>query len=375
MDLLLIVRGLAALDVVLWHLIGYKATLPAVVNTPGRTAVWLFFGISGYVIAHGFIHHRYRMTLADLAKFFRNRFLRIYPLFFCLSILAWLTQWVATGASPIGLSDVPAQFLGLQFNQNYVLSGVFWTLGIELQFYVVAPLLVLPLLSTDPRRVWLPVVLYGSSVYGYWYAVHHFGWSIDGRNIISNLPHFVVGMIACRLVSMWRLPWSISLAMACALLGYTSWLYHRQDYEYWSVHGILLVDSVILFLVFAHAPLTRATRAGASRVYAVFAFLGTLSYGVYAWHAYFAVNVPWTIDHFFALTAISLCAAYLSYRYVERPALRLKRHPRQDAKHRDDGDATPPGAASGRSAPTSGEALTQTPFASSTLSASRRNSA
>lgn len=225
MDFLLIIRGLAALSVVLGHVVSNKADQPAGIELLGRIAVWTFFGISGYVIAHGFIHRRYRLTVADLTMFFRNRILRIYPLFLGLSILGCLTQWATTGVSPIGPSDVPAQLLGLQFNQSYVLSGVFWTLGIELQFYLLAPLLVLPLLSADPRRLWLPI-------------------------------------------------------------------------------------------------------------YLMFAFLGTISYGVYAWHGYFLMNVPWTRDQFFALTAMSLCAACLSYRYVEKPALRLKLYPRLDADAR-----------------------------------------
>lgn len=82
MDFLLITRGLLAISVVIWHFSGYQSKIYPLLNLPGRTAVWLFFGISGYVIAYGFIHKRYRLTLPDLKDFYINRLLRIYPLFF-----------------------------------------------------------------------------------------------------------------------------------------------------------------------------------------------------------------------------------------------------------------------------------------------------
>lgn len=80
MDLLLIVRGLAAISVVVWHAAGYHGELP-LINIPGRVAVWVFFGISGYVISLGFFKYRYKLTRSSLLFFYMNRALRIYPLF------------------------------------------------------------------------------------------------------------------------------------------------------------------------------------------------------------------------------------------------------------------------------------------------------
>jgi peptidoglycan/LPS O-acetylase OafA/YrhL len=54
MDLLLVIRGLAAISVLIWHAGGHQGGFPFI-NVPGRTAVWVFFGISGYVIAYGFL--------------------------------------------------------------------------------------------------------------------------------------------------------------------------------------------------------------------------------------------------------------------------------------------------------------------------------
>lgn len=328
MDLLLVTRGLMALAVVVWHAEGYQGDFPSLLNVPGRTAVWIFFGISGYVIAYGFIHRRYNLTGSDLRDFYLNRFLRIYPLFLALSILSWITEMVLTGNSPISLNDLPAQLFAVQFNHSYVLSGVFWTLGVELHFYLLAPLLVLPLLIKNTTQALLIAIsVYLVVIVGYGYAIKNFGWSYDGRNIVANLPHFLTGMIACRVVSTigpsairsW-----IAVATVCVVLGLSNSIYHNYPNAFWAGGGMLTVDVIIFLLVVAHASVD-FRKDSPPPGYFAFAFLGTLSYGVYAQHAYLITYVPWLSDKIILLILSSIALAYLSYRLIEVPALRLKR--------------------------------------------------
>ncbi len=326
MDLLLILRGLAAIAVVVWHSVGFQGEFPAVLNVPGRGAVWLFFGISGYVIAYGFVHQRYQLTPRGFGAFYTNRLLRIFPLFLFLSGVAWALEYTRTGVSPLHWIDVPAQLLAVQFDQNYRLNGVFWTLGIEIQFYLLAPLLVLPLLPRGHRWVAGAVVMYAASVVWVHVASRVLGWPIDSRNILGSLPHFLAGMIACRaVVGMTperRRGW-ICLIAGCGLLAFANRLYQRHYVEFLSTQGILVMDAAIALFVVAHAswePLPRKR----GRVLAAFALLGTLSYGVYAWHPLLMTNVPWTAERVIPLVALSIAAATLSYWLIERPALKLK---------------------------------------------------
>lgn len=317
-----------ALAVVVWHAEGYLGNFPSLLNVPGRTAVWIFFGISGYVIAYAFIHRRYDLSGSDLRDFYINRFLRIYPLFLVLSFLTWLTELVLTGNSPISLSDLPAQIFAVQFNHSYVLSGVFWTLGVELHFYLLAPLLVLPLLLKNTTQALLIAIgVYLAVIIGYGYAIKNFGWSYDGRNIVTNLPHFLTGMIACRVVSTIEpsavRAW-VAVAAACVLLGLSNWIYHKYPNVFWSGGGVLAVDIIIFLLVVAHASVD-VRRDRSLPGYLVFAFLGMLSYGIYAQHAYLIKFVPWLSDNLILLILSSLALAYLTYRLVEIPTLRLKR--------------------------------------------------
>lgn len=327
MDILLVIRGLAALAVVFWHTSGYQAEIPSIINMPGRTAVWLFFGISGYVISYGFIHRRYSLTTMGFKHFYINRFLRIYPLFIFLSFLSWLTLFLQTGNSPISLKDVPEQLLAFQFDQDYILNGVFWTLGIELHFYLLAPLLVMPLL-TDRFKVAIMygVILYSVVILWNIFAIAKLGWSIDGRNVIANLQHFIIGMVGCRIVAdkPHLLQRKLAFFMALILLAITNWLYHNFQIGYWTI-GVLAVDVIILLLIFFHASIEKLGLR-TSYIYFIFSYIGTLAYGVYAIHGYLLKSFPSIFDTPIILAVSSLCLAYITYRVIERPALRLKRH-------------------------------------------------
>lgn len=326
LDLLLIVRGLAAVAVIIWHAGGYQGGWP-LINVPGRTAVWLFFGISGYVIAHGFINGRYGFKAQDIRDFYCNRFLRIYPIFILLSIVAWVTEWATTGINPIGWSDVPSQFFSFQFNQNYKLSGVFWTLGIEMQFYLIAPLLLFFICG----RGWVGLIpAYAAMVYANKVAVAYDVWSLDGRNLLATLPHFMAGIIACRLALIIRVP-SRAIAMgliplALILLIWSNWWYHTHASKYWSSMGIVLVDGMIFLLAISHAELER-TGTRIVKWLDGLTFLGVISYGLYAWHAYLLKFVPAMAETAMLLLVCSVCAASLSYRLLEVQVLRFKRRP------------------------------------------------
>ena len=327
MDLLLIIRGLAAISVVVWHTVGYQGGLP-LINIPGRIAVWVFFGISGYVIAYGFLHRRYLFDSLGLKNFYLNRFLRIYPLFLLLSLFGWLTIWAGSGSNPLKWEDLPSQIFALQFDHGYKLNGVFWTLGLEIQFYLIAPALAMLFFIKDAKWRWTTIAaFYFVSLAFNWSAVRYMAWSVDGRNLMSVLPHFFVGMVGCGLVtsvkhSKRKATGYLMGALVCLVVS--NWFYHKQPDWFWSVRGTVLVDAMILLFIFAHASI-QPPHAAPSRLTRAFLWMGTLSYGIYAWHAYLMSSVDWISTDLGALLLASTLLAYVSYRWVELPTLKLKR--------------------------------------------------
>jgi peptidoglycan/LPS O-acetylase OafA/YrhL len=148
LDFLLIVRGLVAISVVYWHYEGYlirdDSYFISFFVMPGRLAVWIFFMMSGYLIGHGLIYGRYHASVHGIYKFFYNRILRIYPIFFIVSIVCLVARILILNekVDPWNYTFIFRQFFMYQWNHDYALNGVFWTLGLETQLYLIAPLLI-----------------------------------------------------------------------------------------------------------------------------------------------------------------------------------------------------------------------------------------
>lgn len=338
-DLTLILRGIAASGVVWWHVKGHSVEGWSFINIPGRAWVWVFFTLSGYVIAHGFVSGRYRFNRQDLTQFYINRLLRLMPIFWTVSLAALLVMFYKGQPSPIDWRDIPAQLMGFQWSHKYVLSGVFWTLGIELQFYLVAPVLIFAImaLTEKNRYLVLPSILVLYLALTAWPAAIYvfLGGSIDNRTVIGNLGHFIAGICFAILVaprmenrlSQRQIFLDIILPTLVGLssIGAAGWLYHERPIIFWSGFGAIVVNLATLMLLKIHVVVERKNvRAGFLTSLGL--ALGTLSYGLYAWHDFvmrvfdddFAINLP-------TVFSFSLILAYLSWLSVERASTALRR--------------------------------------------------
>ncbi|GAB2576107.1 acyltransferase [Paractinoplanes abujensis] len=142
MDWLDALRGLAAITVVLFHLspqlIGAEAHLAIMRHIDlGKTAVLLFFLVSGYVIPMSLERH------GSLRRFWIGRLFRIYPAYlitialFALLAAAGLLHWQAslraeTGAGVLAHLTMMPDLVGVRG-----VVRVFWTLSYEMVFYLV----------------------------------------------------------------------------------------------------------------------------------------------------------------------------------------------------------------------------------------------
>ena len=139
-------RGLAALSVVLFHVI--NAPLGFETNgfvrglaVNGAHGVQVFFVISGVVIPLSLMRKRY--TWRDFSRFMWKRSVRLEPTYLAVIVLSLL--WIParafiTGEAMIEPPSVQVLLLNVFylvpfFGENWM-NSVFWTLGIELQFYL-----------------------------------------------------------------------------------------------------------------------------------------------------------------------------------------------------------------------------------------------
>jgi len=112
----------------------------------GLSAVLIFFVLSGYWVATMWTQ-TYSRTTAAYATFLVSRFWRIVPVFALCSAIAWaLLFW--RGAAPEDAGGLARQLFSnimiLGYNSlPYQANVPGWSLDMELQFYLIAPLFIL----------------------------------------------------------------------------------------------------------------------------------------------------------------------------------------------------------------------------------------
>ena len=134
-------RFLAALSVVLFHYLfrGYASKNLSTLNFSevgdffkyGHLGVELFFIISGFVISLS-------IKEKSLTQFVISRISRLYPIYWICALLTFIT--ITLFGAPRFTAQLSDFFLNLTMFQNYLriknIDGVYWTLFIEMKFYI-----------------------------------------------------------------------------------------------------------------------------------------------------------------------------------------------------------------------------------------------
>ncbi len=103
--------------------------------TEGHTGVGLFFTLSGFLFMQIALHQKH-IVYGD---FIRNRFLRIFPLFFTIFLVA-----TSIGRDKFQSQDIfylLASNLGNPPTSNSVITGAAWCISLEFMFYMMFPFL------------------------------------------------------------------------------------------------------------------------------------------------------------------------------------------------------------------------------------------
>jgi len=136
-------RWLAATIVFLFHFcLELRGVGGPGINTPwlgivteGHTGVGLFFTLSGFLFMQIALYQK-QIVYSD---FIRNRFLRIFPLFFTIFLVATSISRDKFAASDIFY--LLASNMGMPPTSDTVITGAAWTISLEFLFYMVFPFL------------------------------------------------------------------------------------------------------------------------------------------------------------------------------------------------------------------------------------------
>ncbi len=151
-------RAIAATLVVVEH---FAPLYDYLYFSTGRLGVWLFFALSGFLITGILAKSRDLIDVAPGQRkrvwqaFYMRRILRIWPLYYALLLVAVVLN-LTEARHLLPWYMVHLANFGVATTGWWVPSiGHYWTLGIEEQFYLVWPIVIL----FAPRRFAIPVVV------------------------------------------------------------------------------------------------------------------------------------------------------------------------------------------------------------------------
>lgn len=318
-------RGIASL-MVFWahllsglaeHVYAENAAFVAATRAPwhfGTYGVELFFVLSGFVILPSV--RRY-----SAKEFAVRRFLRLYPLFFVLSVLFVVLNALTDSYPKLNnWQAVLSGFLFLNlFNGTEQLTPNAWSLTYEVFFYVLL-CAAYQTLRRNPHPAGAVIAL-GLFAW-FWYA-------------FPIVTFFVFGL-SIRLVHDrgWHMPravaWPLEAAgaLACIYLASRDWFaYSREDLNEPTVLGIMAATALYFLAASQEDSLTGRMLSGTWVRY-----LGTVSYSLYLVHPYtyfacrtlfrqfglFGSDIAVSLVIFYAVTtAVTLVVTHHVHRWLE----------------------------------------------------------
>ena len=295
----------------------------------GKIGVVTFFAISGFVIPYSLINR----TGKPIQRFIIGRLFRLYPVYW-LSIplalyFAWTLQEQTFSITTIALNLTMLQ----KFVGHDNIMGLYWTLQIELIFYVLCVILFALNLLNNKKMLFLiavaslalaiamsyarfltgiklPVALPLALMFMFWGTVWR-NYIVEGDKSCRNMGLTIIGLFA--------------IAMPIiALLAYNkdtgfneNWI--RYTLSYYTAAALLLI-------------LTTKIKIETN----LFSWLGKISYSVYLFHGIvnrafmlwfdYDMLITYNIPAHVVIIAgmlISVGIAHLTYHYIEEPMIRV----------------------------------------------------
>lgn len=348
-------RGIACILVLFYHC-GANLSFGGVA-LQGYVGVHIFFVLSGFLLYTPFARSRWNETEApDVSKYLARRFLRIYPPYCVCLLLFVLMRVFAKTNSGVPTTENIVAHLGLYFNygeESWFLSinNVFWTLAIEVQFYLLLPVAVFSMsYCFKGKRLAVWSVPFSLLVLGVVSRFVEFTWLTTSsndfrfRSVFSYLDLFACGMVlACpsgTVPETGRLKrhfLSFAVGVLCMILS-VSWSHALGGWQ--SSDSLICVLLSPLLCAIGAAMIIGSSLRIPSRVHdnVIFRFLtwvGTISYSVYLYHTgvqFFVFKLQlhppggWVVMAFtYALISlpIGLGVAWLMFTLVEKPCVNL----------------------------------------------------
>ena len=260
-----LIRLLAAFQVVFGHSISHLDMNTSIVNFL-NSWVGIFPGVPIFFVISGFLIVSSYQKSPSYFEYIRNRFLRLYPgLWLCFLITLLIVMvfgfFTAANLKQIILWSLCQlsffQFYNPEFLRGFgvgVINGSLWTITVELQFYLIAPVLAyllkkrihffiflfLLMLIVNIISGFLPVADVPDHKYAFVQLIHRL-------YNVSFVPYLYFFMLGALIKWYWRqLSFLFEGRVAIWLFGYLAICYY---FCWWVIFGNLAGYTLILLLI------------------------------------------------------------------------------------------------------------------------------
>ncbi|QKQ72098.1 acyltransferase [Nostoc sp. TCL240-02] len=344
-------RGISCLWVIISHCGiwgGYKGY-----NPNPKVAVDIFMMISGFLMMYTteIVHTKQSFeNKKNWINFYIRRFFRLSPAYYVELIVALLLadyfvryyHELGSLNHNIWLANIPANFsmqniilhityiFGLQPKNAFSTMLPDWSLGLEMQFYLIFPPIFLFFKKANLNKlvIFLIATIF-ISILSKQYIIPYF---TEPSLIFYQLPIFLIGIfIYCGTCDMSNRKRIISLILALLLCSYSIIIKdHRDDFY-------LLIAAILLAISFSNSVFSHKLNNLFDNIF--FTILSDLSYSAYLFHGFFLSIIGAYIERnlyplgytsnqcvmmiIIAVIPLTYVTSYLSYKYIELPGIAL----------------------------------------------------
>ena len=340
-----LIRLFAALEVAIHHTLQHFDFRDNLVyqSTGWLPGVPIFFFVSGFLISKSYESN------PRIAEYARNRALRIYPALIACTILSVLSvfvtgylssqSWTISGIVFWVISQMTVfQFYGPDFMRSFgsgVLNGSLWTVTVELQFYVLIPVIYWILSKAVNNKSGRQLVLIGmilffslTNVVNYQLHEHHPELTIAKFAYVSFVSWIYMFLIGVLSQQNFLILYHFVKGKAIQfVVGYIILVALYTHFLNWPT-GNDITPILFPFLALAILSLAYTAPYLSDRLL----HKNDISYGVYIYHMpiinimmYYGLTSK--ILYVFAVIIITIVIASLSWLCLESIAIRKKKHP------------------------------------------------
>jgi peptidoglycan/LPS O-acetylase OafA/YrhL len=369
-------RGIAALGVFAFHYDNFNPGIRLDLAVPiigsalqfplgfGFAGVDLFFVLSGFLLSLPFARSALTQSPHQpLKRYYKRRLLRVFPAYYAqfliiLLIGAWFVSWQPVEG--ISLLAHLIMFFNIGGDPVRPLVGVWWTLPVELSFYLILPLIA-SFLRPGRWIIFLLLCISLSILYRSWSAdqlgaVTAVGVVLLANHLPGSLPEFLLGASAALVVQWFDVKsikkppvWMLDIMFVIGAILAIMWLWnilYANVSAYWLGHWSMIIAPVAFGLPLSLMVISLYWGSRIGRLLfanPVIYYLGLISYSLYLWHFIVLQQLIVILGdsnedlqgfpRFLVSLTLVVLVSSLSYFLFERPFFNLnsQRKPRQQA--------------------------------------------